>query len=99
MTKCFYGWFIVVLSGTLGLSTMVAHTTGVNMVVNHLMEDLSITRTQVSIVWVVSLFISASFMPFAGYALDKYGSRKLTIITSIPYTLLVCSMGLIQNWQ
>ena len=59
------------------VSTMVGHTTGVNMAVDHWVEDLDITRTRVSAIWTVSLFLSGAFLPLAGALIDKLGSRKL----------------------
>jgi MFS family permease len=86
------------LSGVLTICTMAAHSTGVNMTINHLVEDLGLTRTQVSLVWVCALFISATAMPFAGAALDKMGSRKLLCIVSPLYILFVSCMGLVNSW-
>jgi MFS family permease len=89
---------VVVASSMMFIGSGPAHSTCINMVVGHLIEDLEITRTQVSLVWVVSLFISACGMPFAGAALDRFGSRKLLQFVTVPYVLIVFSMGLINSW-
>ena len=81
----------------LAVCTMVAHTTGVNMAVDHFVEELEISRTTVASVWACSLFVSASLVSFAGAALDKYGSRKLTLIVSVPYVIAVFGMGCVTN--
>ena len=77
---------------------MAAHSFGINMTIDHLVEDLKLTRTTVSLVWVCAVFIAASAMPFAGAALDKIGSRKLLCIVSPLYIFFISSMGLVNNW-
>jgi MFS family permease len=77
MSKCFYGWYMVILSGILRLSTCVAHTTGMTMVIDHFEKDLNISRTTISTIWTIALFFSSALVPFAGSLLDKYGARRM----------------------
>ena len=79
------------------LSTMVGHTTGVNMAVDHWVSDLDITRTRVSAIWTASLFISGAFLPLAGALLDKLGSRNLALLASVPYVAAVFLMGCVRS--
>jgi len=96
-TKLFYGWIIVVASGMMIVSTMVGHTTGVSMAVDHFLEDLQLTRTRMSAIWTLSLFISGMGLPVAGALLDHCGSRKMAAFVSVPFGISIVGMSLVQN--
>jgi MFS family permease len=57
------------------------------MFVDDMLQDLGITRSEVSWTWMVALLASSSFLPVAGYIFDKFGARFLLLLNIVPLVL------------
>ena len=93
----FYGWFVVCLSGLLYLASALGHTTGVNMAIPHFVADLGVSRTEISLIWVAALLVSAVGLPFAGSVVDKYGPQRVTQAVWAPYAVAVAGLGAVHG--
>ena len=75
---CFYtGWRVVLACFLVQMASAPGHTFGVNAFVDSWVADLSLTRMEVSTVWLLASVCSGLGVPFAGIALDRYGARWL----------------------
>lgn len=57
--------------------TAPGQTTGVSVFIDPLIEDLGISRTQVSTAYLAGTLIGACAMPLVGRAIDRYGPRRV----------------------
>ncbi len=73
----FYGWFILVV-GTLGvLMSIPGQTMGVSPFTDPLLAALSLTRSQLSLAYMVGTGLSALLLTPAGKLYDKLGARAM----------------------
>jgi OFA family oxalate/formate antiporter-like MFS transporter len=71
----FYGWNIMAV-GTLGvLCSLPGQTIGVAAFTEPLLEVLGLTRTQMSLAYMIGTMSSAFLLTFAGMAYDRFGAR------------------------
>ncbi len=96
-SPCFYGWTVVVASLLLFLASIIGHTTGMSMAVPFFMAEFGLTRSQMSFMWMVAMFVSAMLLPLAGALVDWGGSRLVVKLVILPYVGVVTSLGLVQN--
>lgn len=89
--KVLLGCFFVQLASAPG------HTFGVNSFVDSWVEDLDLTRMQVSTVWLVASLCSAVGVPFSGMALDRYGARRLVLYVGPSLVLVVLLLSRVQG--
>lgn len=82
----FYGWRIVALAGLALGMTAPGQTAGVSVFVDHLINDLGITRSALSSAYLVGTLVGASALPMAGRAIDRWGVRTTM-------TLIVAAFG------
>ncbi|MEU3228177.1 MFS transporter [Streptomyces sp. NPDC006976] len=73
----FHGWRIVGYSALAMAMTAPGQTTGVSVFIDPLIEDLGISRTQVSAAYLAGTLIGACAMPLVGRAIDRYGPRRV----------------------
>ena len=75
----FYGW-VIVFAGTVAVLTSVpGQTIGVGVFTEPLMEALGLTRSQLSLAYLVGTTGSGLLLPWAGNLYDRWGGRKLLV--------------------
>ncbi len=71
----FYGWVVAVM-GTLGImSSVPGQTHGVSAFTDHLVEALGISRSRLSIAYMVGTIGSAVVLTYGGKLYDRFGAR------------------------
>jgi len=79
----FYGWVITAV-GTLGIiASIPAQTYGVGVFVEVLIETLGLTRTQLSLTYLLATLASGLLLPLGGRWLDRFGLRKATVLSVV----------------
>ena len=68
------------------------HTFGINEFVESFMRDLHVGRTKISTLWIVASLFSASLVGVTGYALDRWGSRRVLACALVPYVATIYSL-------
>jgi OFA family oxalate/formate antiporter-like MFS transporter len=85
----FYGWVIWLIS-TLGiLFSIPGQTMGMAVFTDHFIEVLGLTRTQLSMAYLVGTIASALFLTRAGRWYDKLGGRLMVTIASLALGLML----------
>ena len=93
----FYGWFIVV-AATLGvMMTMPGQTTGVSIFIDHLIDDLGLTRSGVSTLYLLGTFGGSLVLPLVGRFLDRRGPRLAVVAIAAAFALACVWMGAVQD--
>ena len=72
----FVGWRIVVLATITAAMTGPGQTIGVSVFVDPLIEDLSLTRSQVSTAYLIGTLLGALALPSVGHWVDRLGARR-----------------------
>ena len=89
--RLYYGWVVVGSCMLVSTASAPGHSFGINMLIPYWIEDLHVSRTSVSVVWMLVSIISASALPFAGRCLDRVGARFFLGCTIAPYiAALIC---------
>lgn len=90
----FYGW-IVAVAGTLGvLCSLPGQTIGVSAFTESLIAALSLSRTQVSLAYLLGTLASAVILPWAGSAYDRFGVRT---VASAACLMLGATLGVLSR--
>ncbi len=90
----YYGYFIL-FAGTLGVAMSVpGQTMGISVYTNFLIDELGVTRVQLSLMYMLGTLSSAFILPFAGRILDKKGSRFLSVIATSGLALFLYLISL-----
>ncbi len=83
----------------LGIATLSAaltgpgQTIGVSVFIDHFVDDLSLTRSQVSGAYLVGTLIGASLLPMVGRFIDRHGVRRSQIIIGLLFALALVNMS------
>lgn len=79
----FYGWLIVAVA-TLGICFSIpGQTMGVSVFTDILMEELGLTRLQLSSAYCVGTMVSGFSLPWLGRVFDVLGARKMVVYSSL----------------
>ena len=99
MARIYYGWWVVAAFSVVTFtSTGIRHAVGPFL--KPIVEDLGIDRATFSIVIAISLFLWGVFMPIAGKALDRFGTRPVAVTGTLLVALALVLTSMVQNlWQ
>ena len=88
---------------TLGLATITAaltapgQTIGVSVFVDRFVEDLELSRDQVSTAYLVGTLAGAALLPWVGRRIDQRGVRAAQIAIGAGFTLALVNMSLVMG--
>jgi sugar phosphate permease len=91
-----YPWFVIGLS-TLGVSGMALGGTGIPVLSPFLVEDLSLSRTQMGLI--TSLLIGGGLGTalIGGWLTDAWGVKRVLVYTAIALTVIVFGFGFVNS--
>lgn len=81
--RFFYGWVILFASTVGVLASAPGQTMGVSTFTDYLLENIHITRNQLSIAYMIGTIASSLLLTYAGKMYDKYGARWIAMIISV----------------
>lgn len=89
----FYGWIIVAVSTVSIICSIPGQTAGVGVFTDHIINALGLTRSELSLAYMIGTLTSGFLLPYAGRVLDVIGVRLMSIIASLglAVSLLVMS--------
>ena len=79
----YYGWVIVVLSAITFFLSAPGQTYSISVFIKVYVDELNISRTDISLAYSIATIISGSMLVFMGKAVDKYGVTKMLIIVTL----------------
>ncbi len=91
----FYGWVILFASTVGVLVSAPGQTMGVATFTDYLLENIYISRNQLSIAYMIGTIGSSLILTFAGKMYDKYGARwvGMTVSVSLAVVLVLLSQS------
>lgn len=95
--KGFYGWRMVVFASIALALTGPGQTFGVSVFVDPMIEDLGISRTQISTAYLVGTLVGALALPWIGQAIDRFGVRRTMALIGLIFSIMLMSMSLVSG--
>ncbi|GGA46950.1 MFS transporter [Psychrobacillus lasiicapitis] len=92
----YFGWYIIIVSMIITMLT-VGLRLGIGPFVLPMMEDLSLTRTFISLIISVSMIMYGVGMPLAGYLCGKYSTKFVLLLGLVIIELSVLGTVLTNN--
>jgi MFS transporter, OFA family, oxalate/formate antiporter len=89
----FYGYAVVLLGAGGVLASAVGQTVGVSAFTNHLVRDLGIDRSSLSLAYLAGTTGSALMLPRLGRTYDRLGARVLGFVVAIALGLTLILMS------
>jgi MFS family permease len=79
----FYGW-VILFAATIGvLASAPGQTMGIATFTDYLLENIHISRNQISVAYMIGTVASSLLLIHAGKMYDKYGARWVGIVISL----------------
>ena len=91
--QSFSGWRVAVLATVVAIMTAPGQTIGVSVFIDHIISDLSLSRTAVSTAYLIGTLTGGFTMPFVGNAIDRRGPRRAILIIGALFSVAVVAMG------
>ncbi len=92
-----YSWVVLAASMVGMAMTIPGQTVGVSVFLDPIIQDLGVTRSAVSAVYMVGTVIGSLTLPFVGKAIDRHGPRRSVILIAIAFALACVFMGLVSG--
>ena len=93
----FYGW-IVLGAGTLGMVASVpGQTVGVSVFTDFLLRDLGVSRSALSLAYLIGTIASAATLGKAGVLYDRYGGRRVAVVASAGLAIVLMFLSFIPS--
>ena len=71
----FYGW-VILFAATIGvLASALGQTMGIATFTDYLLDNIHISRNQLSVAYMIGTIASSLLLTFAGKMYDKYGAQ------------------------
>lgn len=96
-TRGFYGWRMVVFAAIALALTGPGQTVGVSVFVDPMIEDLGITRTQVSTAYLIGTLTGALALPWIGQAIDRFGIRRTMAVIGVVFGAFLMGMAFVSG--
>ena len=77
--RIFYGWFIVAATGLIVFSTGPGQSYVFAVFIDSIIEDTGLSRTGISVLYMVSTAVSAVLVTFVSRLADRYGPRIVLV--------------------
>ena len=93
----YYGW-VILLVGALGvLASIPGQTMGVSVFTDHFIQNLSISRVEISTSYMIGTLTSSLLISYAGLCFDKFGARIVAAVAVICLGLFLLVLGFSPN--
>ena len=91
------GWVVLGCAILTAGSTGPGQTIGVSVFIDHLVDDLSLSRSQVSAAYLVGTLAGASMLPTVGKLIDRYGVRIAQVVIGLMFGVALVNMSLVNG--
>jgi len=90
-------WIVLLVAILTSTLTGPGQTIGVSVFIDHFVEDLDLTRSQVSAAYLVGTLSGAALLPRVGRFIDRRGVRLAQIIFGFAFALAIANMSLVNG--
>jgi len=89
----FHGWRILGFATLTAALTGPGQTLGVSVFIDHFIEDLALTRSEVSIAYLIGTMLGALTLPTVGRWIDRVGVRNAITIIGVAFSVALVAMS------
>ena len=93
----FYGWIVLTVAVIGLIMTSPGQTYAVSIFIEHLIEDLGLSRAMVSSLYAIGTLGGSLALPLMGRSIDRYGVRRMGTVVSVVFGVVCVYMGFVQN--
>lgn len=91
------GWLVLGCAILAAGLTGPGQTIGVSVFIDHFVDDLSLTRSQVSAAYLVGTLAGAAMLPTVGKLIDRYGVRISQVVIGVLFGVALVNMSLVNG--
>lgn len=95
--KGFYGWRMVIFASVALALSGPGQTVGISVFVNPMIEELGISRTEMTTAYLIGTLTGAIALPWIGQAVDRFGVRRIMAIVGLLFGAMLISMSVVSN--
>jgi MFS family permease len=93
----FYGWHIVAYAAIALAATAPGQTAAVSAFIDPMIQDLGVSRGEISTAYLIGTLSGALAMPFVGRAIDRYGTRRSMLIIGALFGAVLLGLSLVHG--
>lgn len=90
-------WGLLVVAVVTATMTGPGQTIGVSVFIDHFVDDLDLSRSQVSSAYLVGTLTGSLALPFVGRFVDRRGVRIAQVLVGIGFTLALVNMSFVNG--
>jgi len=95
--RFFYGWMMVVVSMAGYFASGPGQSHMFSVFILPLSNDLQLDQTEISLAYAVATLVAAFGLPYVGKLIDRYGMRRVVLITTLLLGLAAIAFGRVQG--
>lgn len=93
-----WSWLsLVAAAGLVSVMTAPGQTAGLSVFTDPLIDELNISRTEISISYLIGTLLGALVQPAVGRALDRWGARRVTVIIGLGFALILLALSFVTD--
>ena len=96
--RCFYGWAVWLVLCIGNISTFFGTSSAITFVIDPVMEELSLSRSAISAVYMAGTLLGAAAQIPIGRAVDKYGGRRSITVCAAAFAASCSCLSLPHHW-
>ena len=90
-------WAVLAIATITGGLTGPGQTIGVSVFIDHFVDDLNLSRSQVSTAYLIGTLAGATALPFVGRFVDRRGVRIAQVVVGAAFALALVNMSLVNG--
>ncbi|WP_233205872.1 MFS transporter [Cryobacterium sp. Y82] len=91
-----WSWLALIgAAGLISVMTAPGQTAGLSVFTDPLIADLGLSRTDVSLSYLIGTLAGASVQPFIGRALDRWGARSVTVVIGLTFAVILLAFSFV----
>ncbi|TIH29494.1 MFS transporter [Subtercola vilae] len=92
----FAPWLLlVVAAGIVSVATAPGQTAGLSIFTDPLISELHVSRTGISVSYLIGTLLGAAAQPLVGRALDRFGVRRVTLVIGVCFAVILVGMSFV----
>ncbi len=88
---------VLVIATITAMLTGPGQTIGVSVFIDHFVDDLSLSRSQVSTAYLIGTLVGATALPTVGRLVDRFGVRRAQLLIAPLFGLALVNMSLVNG--
>ena len=93
LCNSYYGWRITALAALAIMLTGPGQTIGASVFVDHMIADLELSRSQVSLAYLYGTIGGAMALTLVGRSIDRFGVRWVMAVTGVLFGIAIAGMS------